>query len=98
MKQNKRWLNGLLAAGILMIILSCCCFAALETTHDCPGEHCSICCLLQGCRELRDVFGFAVAFTVALSGITFTFFHVVGVFLNGFCRNTPITLRVKLSD
>lgn len=40
----------LLACALLFSV----CFVALETGHDCDGEHCAVCRQLQACQTLLE--------------------------------------------
>ncbi|MBQ6661177.1 MAG: AraC family transcriptional regulator [Lachnospiraceae bacterium] len=91
------------AAGIMIVLmlvvllLSACCFVA-EADHDCAGEDCAVCSILELCdNTIRRLGTGAVAAAVVLFAVLFSVLSasVIAVVLP---QETPVSLRVRLNN
>lgn len=87
----KRTLAILLVATILCAFF----FVALEAEHDCTGEDCLICGILNTCLQLVRCIS-AVAFLAAVVHAAVLLCRVERI--GGFCCTSLIEQKVKLSD
>ena len=92
--------SGLIA--VLMTILLCISMLSSvlviseHTHHDCTGEGCAVCMVLEQCDERVRALGTAVSAFLMLLCVMFTaVFLPVSAVCTGSC-DTPITLKVKL--
>ena len=89
---------AVLAALCCIALLCSVCFIATQAEHECTGENCSICCVLQLCESVLRSFGIAVA-VVALASLAGCrcALHIKER-TQPFGFTTPVTLKVKLSN
>ena len=86
------------AAAMLTVILLSGLFIVLEADHDCEGEDCHICHCLEQCQAILNQIGEAVSagktafFTAVL--LLASCFHLTRVI----CKETPVTIKVRLND
>ncbi len=93
----KRVLTLVLAAILIGCLVCVPCAIALEVDHDCCGDDCPVCALINLCENVIKALG--VVFAVAL--LTREILFVLPRFRNsmGFCRVvSPVYLKVKLSN
>ena len=92
--------SGLIA--VLMTILLCISMLgsvliiAEHTPHDCTGEGCAVCMVLEQCNERARALGTAAASLLMLLSIIFA---VMPLPVSAICTvssHTPITMKVKL--
>lgn len=98
MTSSRRFSAALLAAVLTVVMLFTVFFIALESNHDCPGEDCAVCALLQACESILRQAALAGA---VLAGAELTRRALSSHALRtsgAFIPATPISLRVKLSD
>ena len=88
----------LFAALLLLSALFSAAALALHAGHDCEGDDCPVCAALSAClRALRRIAGCAVAAAILFAAVR----HVracAGRARQAFLRDTPVLLKVKLSD
>ncbi len=94
--------SGLIA--VLMTILLCISvlgsvlFIAEHTQHDCVGESCAVCMVLEQCDARVRALGTAVSALLMLLCIMFTAVSLPVSAVRTVSSHTPITLKVKLLD
>lgn len=86
--------------GVILIclIISTSCLVVCQLGHDCIGENCSVCCVIETATKLLSgalLFAVACALVVALS--SFSFKRFLSVFKQ-FFNFTLISLKTKLSN
>ena len=92
--------SGLIA--VLMTILLCISMLgsvliiAEHTHHDCAGEGCAVCMMLEHCDERVRALGTAVSVFLMLLCIMFTAISLSVSAVRTVSSHTPITLKVKL--
>ncbi|MBQ8922467.1 MAG: hypothetical protein IJ060_09980 [Oscillospiraceae bacterium] len=92
--------SGLFA--VLMTILLCISMLgsvliiAEHTHHDCTGEGCAVCMVLEQCDERVRTLGTAVSVFLMLLCVMFTAVSLPDSAVHTISSHTPITLKVKL--
>lgn len=73
-------------------------FEIVESNHDCEGEHCEICRVLEVIEHTRKGLSFSVV--CAIAAVAFVFAAVLCIVFGSkrIFSSTLITLKVKLSD
>ena len=62
----RRAAAGILIVQMLVVLLLCACFFVAEADHDCAGEDCAVCSVLEQCgNTLRRLSAGAVAAAIA---------------------------------
>ena len=88
------------AAACAAVLLACAllfsvCFVALETGHDCDGEHCAVCRQLQACQTLLE--RLAAACAALAKGAAPLFFLLLPVRrAREIVAASPVLWKVKL--
>ncbi len=98
MTKKFRFLTGLLAAVLTVVMLSSAVYIAVEADHDCSGEDCAICHQIDAClNSLRELSlaGVAAAITAAF---TYTLCKAVLPCTEMIGTLTLVSLKVKLSN
>lgn len=98
MTSKKKLLSMLIAAALVLAMLSPIVYIAAESGHDCIGDGCEICCRINACCDTLRILSLAVcaaAFAAALIRALSS--------LTSFCTKscgsyTLVSLKVKLSD
>ena len=80
------------------VILGSLFFIASASAHDCTGEDCHICEMIQQCEKLLDTVGSAVKSCVSHFAVIFAMTAVLLCGRAVFGRNTLISLKVELLD
>ena len=97
MKRTKR-AAAVFACVLFFAMLLSLLFIAHETQHDCTGAGCSVCVKLAACENSLKNISSALAAAAVLAAVCFVFVRT----LSGapvFCAaQTPVSLKVKLSD
>lgn len=93
---TRRIAAGLLAALVLVAMMTSLCFLAGEADHDCIGESCPVCAVIALCRStLRALCGLLLAAAIAVLCVRAAAVlpSALRVAAN---RCTPVALKVKL--
>ena len=97
---NKKNVFSLILSIILFVSLSLsACYIIIEAHHDCTGEDCEICVLLEACAETINNLG-------SLLIISFTGFLIVSLIKNSFCEfygvsflpRSLVSLKVRIDS
>ena len=98
MTRQKRFIAGILAAAICIVMLFSVCYIAAETHHDCTGENCMICYQINACVSSLKITVLALtAVVLALSAM----YSVVTASKDDYYLSfgsTLVSLKVKLSN
>ncbi len=98
MTAPRRFMAAVLTAAAVLVLLSSSAFLLLHADHDCAGEDCQICEQLYACTQN---FKKLTAVLTAVAAVI-TFFAFAWVVSRqtcaAFARNTPVDLKVKLSN
>ena len=98
MTKQKRTLALVMAAAILLIVLTSAFFVAAEANHDCIGGGCKICCQINACCAVLKGLALAVIAAVLTAAASRPLpFLLAGCRLSA-PRYTLVSLKVKLSD
>ena len=98
MTKQKRVLALVMAAAILLIVLTSAFFVAAEANHDCIGGGCKICCQIDACCAVLKGLALAVIAAVLTAAASRPLsFLFAGCRLSA-PRCTLVSLKVKLSD
>ena len=98
MAKRFRFLTGLLAAVLTVVMLSSAVYIAAEADHDCSGENCAICHQINVCENLLRVLGFAGVAAAITAAFTYTLCKAVLPCTETNGTLTLVSLKVKLSN
>ena len=98
MKKRFRFLTGLLAAVLTVVMLSSAVYIAVEADHDCSGEDCAICRQISACENLLRSLGLAGAAAAITAAFTYTLCKAVLPCTETNGTLTLVSLKVKLSN
>ena len=94
----KRIAAGVMSLALLLVILLSSLFLIAEADHDCAGEECPICAVMQTCVNVLRRFGEAaiILLAAAASVIVFVFAAVSDAAV--FAQETPVSRRIRLNN
>ena len=94
----KRVAAGVMSLTLLLVIVLSALFLVAEADHDCAGEDCPICAVMQVCVHVLRRFGGAatILLAVAAAAILFLFAAVSGAAV--FAQETPVSRRIRLNN
>ena len=98
MTKKFRFLTGLLAAVLAVVMLSSAVYIAAEADHDCSGEDCAICHQISTCENLLRSMGVAGAAVAITAAFTYTLCKAVLSCTEMIGTLTLVSLKVKLSN
>ena len=98
MTKRFRFMTGLLAAVLAVVMLSSAVYIAAEADHDCSGEDCAICRQISTCENLLRSLGFAGAAAAVTAAFTYTLCKAVLPCTETNGTLTLVSLKVKLSN
>ena len=98
MKKRFRFLSGVLAAVLAVVMLSSVAYIAAEADHDCSGEDCAICRQISTCENLLRSLGFGGAAAAVTTAFTYTLCKAVLPCTETNGTLTLVSLKVKLSN
>ncbi len=98
MTRQRQIIAAWLAAVAVLVVLSSSAFILSHADHDCSGEDCPICEQLYACTQ--NLKNLAAALAAAAAVITLVvFLRTVLRYAQADCiQNTPVHLKVKLSN
>ena len=98
MENMRRTFAFVVFIALLLSVLFSISFVSHGASHDCVGEDCQICAVINKCAEtLRDIV--ALGACTAIFGIlVFSFSSTVNDFRKPFSAFTPVRLKVKLTN
>jgi hypothetical protein len=96
--ENKRFVVGIIAAMMLIVVLFSSFYIAIESGHDCTGEDCPICSCIQQCENTLRSIGsglsfYHLTFSPVLMILTLFVLAVPSVQLN-----TLVSQKVRLNN
>ncbi len=94
---NKKRLAAIVFAAVVLFALMISLFViTCEADHDCAGENCLVCAVIELCRKTLETFGGVPA----SAGIAFAYSlfitQAVSVLRIVTCSGTPVSLKVRL--
>lgn len=89
---------GALCVMLLVVVLFSAFYIAAEADHDCCGEGCRICVCLHHCRSILHQFGIGRAARYAAVVPVFAVLIAAVFAFTAFCRETPVTGKVRLNN
>ena len=98
MTKKFRFLTGLLAAVLAVVMLSSAVYIAAEADHDCSGEDCAICRQISACENLLRSLGLAGAAAAITAAFIYTLCKVILPCTETIGTLTLVSLKVKLSN
>ena len=100
-KMSERKLNKaalFLAAALLALTVFSISFSAAERFHECHGDDCSICQLLQITEQNIKLLSLALFFAVAVGGARFKNFEGVSILCGPSLKsNTLVSQKIRLN-
>ena len=96
MKNTSKIIIVLLTIVLCVSMLSAVFCIAEHTHHDCTGEGCAVCMMLEQCDERVRALGTAVSALLMFLCVMFTAVSLPVSAVRTVSSHTPITLKVKL--
>ena len=98
MTKKFRFLTGLLAVVLAVVMLSSVAYIAAEADHDCTGVDCAICHQINACENLLKNIGLTGSAVATAAAILYILCRIIPS-CTEFARTfTLVSLKVKLSD
>lgn len=98
MERLKRVFAALVFIALILSLIFSISFVSHGAFHDCVGEECHICAVINKCAEmLRDLVAF-VACTAIFGVFVFSLHNVANDFGESYAPYTPVRLKVKLTN
>ena len=98
MTKKFRFMTGLLAVVLAVVMLSSVAFIAAEAGHDCTGADCAICHQIHVCENLLKSIGLAGSAAAAAAAILYVLCRIISSCTETARAFTLVSLKVKLSD
>ena len=98
MTKKFRFLTGLLAVVLAVVMLSSAVYIAVEADHDCSGEDCAICRQISTCEDLLKSLGLAGTAAAITAALPYTLCKAVLPCTEMIGTLTLVSLKVKLSN
>lgn len=98
MARHNRYLALAIAIATLFIVLTSAYFIAAEAGHNCIGDGCQICCLVNACRAVLKGLALVIVAAVLAAVVCFALFYLLAACRKQARSCTLISLKVKLSD
>ena len=98
MKNTTRKVAVLFSIMFICLVLFASCLIVAEYRHDCIGENCSICCVIDVAQRILDVSALLAVASVLFAVLLKFNFNYILVTLKKYLFSTLILLKVKLSD
>ena len=98
MTKKFRFLTGLLAVVLAVVMLSSVAYIAAEADHDCTGADCATCHQINVCENLLKNIGFAGSAVATAAAILHILCRIVPSCTEVARAFTLVSLKVKLSD
>ena len=98
MAQKRRVMAILLASLITAAVILSCAFIIGHADHDCTGESCLVCETLAACARMLHRLPAVPAPAAGVCFFALLAACVVWLSTDAHAHDTPVSLRVKLSD
>ena len=98
MTKKFRFLTGLLAVVLAVVMLSSAVYIAVEADHDCSGDDCAICHQISVCEDLLKSLGLVGAAAAVTAAFTYTMCKAILPCTEMIGTLTLVSLKVKLSN
>ena len=94
----KRMAAGIMGLLLLAVVLLSALFLAAEADHDCAGEDCPICAVMQACANTLRRYGGAAAARPAAAVPVVFFLFAAALPAAVFLRETPVSRGTRLNN
>ena len=93
-----RILTGIISVMLLVIVLFSAFYISAEAEHDCTGEDCQVCAVIQ--QSENTLRGFADGMVLQLSAVVPVLFIILAaaLFVTAFPQETLISRKVRLNN
>ena len=98
MTKKFRFMTGLLAVVLAVVMLSSAIYLAVEADHDCSGEDCAICHQINVCENLFKSIGLASSAAATVTAILYILCRIIPSCTEVARTFTLVSLKVKLSN
>lgn len=98
MKHTKRSVAILFSIVFICLILFASSFIVAEYGHDCIGENCNICCVIDAAQKILGGLTLLLAASILFAVLLRFNFSYIFITFKKFIFTTLILLKVKLSD
>lgn len=89
---------AILSVLIVIALTVSFCFVIAESDHDCSGEDCHVCRAIAAVSNIIVKFSLAVALVFSVLPLVFAAIAVISARTENTVFNTPVKLKVKLSN
>jgi hypothetical protein len=96
--QSNRFVAGIMAVMMLVVVLFSVTFIVVEIHHDCCGEDCPVCACISQCESILQQFGYGMTLQAAV--ISLAVILVLCNFLSLFIRaqDSPVSRKVRMNN
>ncbi len=96
--QSNRFVAGIMAVMMLVVVLFSVTFIVVEIHHDCCGEDCPVCACISQCESILQQFGYGMTLQAAV--ISLAVILVLCNFLSFFIRaqDSPVSRKVRMNN
>lgn len=95
---KKRIMAVILAALVLIVMVSSSLYIAEHADHDCTGEDCSICQQIYLCTQTLKTLSLAVIAAAVFYAFSALLSITIGQVETACVPHTPVSLKVKLTN
>ncbi len=95
---NKRLAAAFLAMAVLFFVLFSVFFIAHEADHDCSGDGCPVCALIQMCEDNIRQLGSGTAASAAVSVLVFLTLAMPVFTAFAINVSTPVSRKIRLNN
>ena len=81
----------------ICLLLFACCFVVVNLAHDCVGENCITCSLIEFAQRTLDAVAVMATVYILFVASKFNFYNFLH-FIKKYLFSNPISLKVKLSN
>jgi hypothetical protein len=98
MERTKKGVAMIVCFALLLTLIFSVSFVSHGAFHECVGEECHICAVINKCAELLRDLLLSVAGIAIFGILVFSFSSTVNDFRKPFSAFTPVRLKVKLTN
>jgi hypothetical protein len=96
--QSNRFVAGIMAVMMLVVVLFSVTFIVVEIHHDCCGEDCPVCACISQCESILQQFGYGMTLQAAMTAIAviFALCCVFSLFIHK--QDSPVSRKVRMNN
>ncbi len=90
--------TGIMAIMMLLVVLFSAFYLAAESGHDCSGEDCPICEIIQSCENTLQHMGSGLPYTLSVILPFVTLLCSIILTAALLSRSTPVSRKIRLNN